>query len=68
MILKVETYHPHPLDFHQCRDENGMLVQIDLTTDKFIDSESLVGRTVEIEGRQPYIYIAYGVRVLPEVL
>ena len=47
--LVVESYLPHPCDYHRCRDAEGWLHRVDLLVDGGlgkVSPESLVGKTV----------------------
>lgn len=70
MKLKVIDYKPHPMDWHVCIDERGNQMKLDLLVSGDLDEgtrpESLVGKTVEIEGAHAYVSIAHGVRIAGE--
>ena len=69
MILKVVRWEPSPLNFHICRDENGEQYRLDLFVNadfhnQDITPEDLVGKTISIERKHPYIEIACGVKII----
>jgi hypothetical protein len=67
MQLQVISYHPSPLNYHFCKDEDGNTHNVDLFVDSTLiheTHESIVGKTVEVSRLHPYEEIAYDVRVV----
>lgn len=67
MRLKVIAYRPMPHDFHDCIDEHGNKLRIDLLTSGDLqdtEPESLVGKEVEVEWLAPYVSFGFGVKVV----
>lgn len=55
------------MDAHECSDEKGNRVWLDLVTDGSLpcdDMKSLEGKTVEFEYSHPYLSIAHGVKLV----
>ena len=66
MRLKIVSYS-QCLDAHMCIGDDGREYRVDLLIDGGLgplDPAELLGKTVEVEFLNPYIYLALGVRLV----
>lgn len=65
---KVTVLHwKEHLDAHECRDEKGNRILLDLVVDGSLpcnDMKSIEGKTVEFESSNPFVSIAHGVKIV----
>lgn len=66
MKLLVKKYYQEG-DYYDCKDEKGVWHRVDFHVcgspeiKKFLDRETLIGKTVEVDDLQPYMELACNV-------